>query len=54
MDGVHARRRLLKFLPGVVSGLVMDGFLALQPQGHLFDIVTFVAGLVGVLSVVDV
>ena len=40
--------------PGVVSGLVMDGLLALKPQGHLFDVIAFVARLVGVLSIVDV
>ena len=53
MDGIHACR-LLKLLPGVVNGLVVDSFLALKPQGHLFDVIVFVAGSVGILSVVDV
>ena len=39
--------------PGVVSGLVMDGLLALKPQGHFFDVITFVARSVGILSIVD-
>ena len=40
--------------PGVVSGLEMDGLLALKPQGHLFDVIAFVARSVGILSIVNV
>ena len=53
MGGIHTRR-LLKLLPGVVSGLVMDCLLALKPQGHLFNVITFVTGLVGILSIINV
>ena len=52
MDGSHASR-LLKLSPGVVGGHVMDCLLVLKPQGHLFDIIVFVAGSVGVLSIVN-
>jgi len=53
MDSVHACR-LLELFPGMVSGLVMECLLALKPQGHLFNVITFVAGSVGVLSVFNV
>jgi len=53
MDSVHACR-LLELFPGVVSSLVMECLLMLKPQGHLFDVIIFVAGSVGVLSVIDV
>ena len=46
--------RLPQLPPGKVGGLVIDCFLALKPQSHLFDIIAFVAGTVGVLSIVDV
>jgi len=53
MNGVLACR-LLKLSPGVVSSPVMDSLLALKPQGHLFNVIPFVAGAVGILSIVDV
>ena len=52
MDGSHASR-LLKLSPGMVGSHVMDCLLALKSQGHLFNIIMFVAGLVGILSIVD-
>ena len=53
MNGILACR-LLKLSPGVVSSPVMDSLLVLKPQGHLFDVILFVSGAVGILSIVDV
>ena len=53
MDGNHACRPL-KLSPGMVGSLVVDCLLVLKPQGHLLHIIVFVAGSVGILSIVDV
>ena len=39
--------------PGKIGAFSIDRFLALKPQSHLFHVIAFVAGTVGVLSVVD-
>ena len=40
--------------PGKIGAFSINHFLALKPQSHLFHVIVFIAGMVDVLSVVDV